>query len=187
MEKKDRRNYQKKYYQEHKEYYRNYHKQYRKENREKLNEYGKKYRQENKEKRKVYLKKYCLKNREKLKEYKKRYRLKNREKLREYMRSYSKKYPERIKAYKVLNLAIKIKKIKREPCEVCGKIGVHGHHTDYSRPLLVTWLCPRCHKEEHLNSKGRILTINNKYNYGRNIFRKRVVGWNRILQPKRVT
>lgn len=42
---------------------------------------------------------------------------------------------------------------KPDSCEVCGrqpgKVHLHGHHTDYSRPLEVRWLCRGCHDEEH--------------------------------------
>lgn len=31
-------------------------------------------------------------------------------------------------------------------CESCGAVGqTNGHHSDYSRPLFVTWLCRPCH------------------------------------------
>jgi len=42
---------------------------------------------------------------------------------------------------------------KPERCEACGsepgKPRLHGHHTDYKRPLDVIWLCRPCHHEEH--------------------------------------
>lgn len=35
-------------------------------------------------------------------------------------------------------------------CERCGEVArTEGHHTDYSRPLFVEWLCNPCHMEHH--------------------------------------
>lgn len=34
-------------------------------------------------------------------------------------------------------------------CEVCGAKEVQGHHTDYRRPLVVTWLCTTHHSAAH--------------------------------------
>lgn len=36
-------------------------------------------------------------------------------------------------------------------CEVCGAAS-EAHHHDYSDPLAVTWLCPKHHRERHLQS-----------------------------------
>lgn len=41
-------------------------------------------------------------------------------------------------------------KIARMPCNVCGEIKSQAHHDDYSKPLDVTWLCPKHHKELHM-------------------------------------
>lgn len=42
---------------------------------------------------------------------------------------------------------------KPATCSSCGAspgIGaIHGHHTDYSQPLAVVWLCAQCHATEH--------------------------------------
>jgi hypothetical protein len=46
--------------------------------------------------------------------------------------------------------AIRIGKLRREPCVSCGATPAEGHHPDYSKPLDVVWLCFRCHREhEH--------------------------------------
>ena len=36
-----------------------------------------------------------------------------------------------------------------EPCEDCDDPDVEMHHTDYSQPLLVIWLCRACHLFRH--------------------------------------
>ncbi len=39
--------------------------------------------------------------------------------------------------------------IKPSRCSSCGryvaKRALHGHHDDYALPLVVRWLCPKCH------------------------------------------
>lgn len=34
-------------------------------------------------------------------------------------------------------------------CKGCGVDSVQAHHSDYSKPLDVQWLCPQCHGREH--------------------------------------
>lgn len=43
------------------------------------------------------------------------------------------------------------KLLKPKVCSKCGVTAnkIHGHHTDYSKPLEVVWLCSICHAEEH--------------------------------------
>jgi len=59
---------------------------------------------------------------------------------------------EKIKTQKLLQYAVKkgyvIKPAYCEKCFVNCK--PQGHHKDYSKPLEVMWLCPKCHKEIHL-------------------------------------
>ena len=64
---------------------------------------------------------------------------------------YRKANPEKSLAQDKLNIAVKGGKIIRpEKCQVCKlKTKVHGHHIDYSKPLEVIWLCPKCHAKEH--------------------------------------
>jgi hypothetical protein len=49
----------------------------------------------------------------------------------------------------VLGKAVFRGKLKPHPCWVCGSTKVHGHHSDYDRPLDVVWLCPLHHKQAH--------------------------------------
>ena len=41
--------------------------------------------------------------------------------------------------------------VRPKNCKRCGsnKHKIHGHHSDYDKPLDVIWLCPKCHIAEH--------------------------------------
>jgi hypothetical protein len=47
--------------------------------------------------------------------------------------------------------AVKRKEMSRpEYCSFCGDAGmIEAHHPDYSRPLMVEWLCVPCHRQAH--------------------------------------
>jgi hypothetical protein len=65
--------------------------------------------------------------------------------------------PEQNRAHVKLHRAIRLGRLIRPSnCEECGqdpgkcKNGaskIQAHHEDYSRPLDVQWLCPKCHSE----------------------------------------
>jgi hypothetical protein len=38
-------------------------------------------------------------------------------------------------------------------CEDCGDPDTEAHHPDYDRPMVVRWLCRKCHKAEHRRLK----------------------------------
>jgi hypothetical protein len=60
--------------------------------------------------------------------------------------------PTKFRAREAVNKALKTGRlIKPRACERCSKphAKLHGHHEDYSRPLDVAWLCPKCHKTRH--------------------------------------
>lgn len=57
--------------------------------------------------------------------------------------------PAKVAARLAVRVAIKSGKMTRNPCEKCGKPKAQAHHEDYSKPLEVKWLCPRCHGLEH--------------------------------------
>lgn len=68
-----------------------------------------------------------------------------------YKREYYKKNPLKNKArYNIYN-AIVAGKIFKKPCQICGELKVEAHHSDYSKPLDVIWLCKNHHLELHRN------------------------------------
>lgn len=59
------------------------------------------------------------------------------------------RHPGREKARYAVSNAIRDGRLTPWPCEVCGTEEAEGHHPDYSRPLMVVWLCPPHHREAH--------------------------------------
>jgi len=39
--------------------------------------------------------------------------------------------------------------LEQRPCEHCGDTKSLAHHEDYSKPLVVMWLCQPCHSLRH--------------------------------------
>ncbi len=62
-----------------------------------------------------------------------------------------KKYPDRQKArVSVMEAVKKGELIRPKRCPCCNKKKlVQAHHTDYTKPLEVKWLCRGCHADEH--------------------------------------
>src|SRR3990167_6430241 len=77
------------------------------------------------------------------------------ERKKEYLKEYSKvkrHSPEsgyKFKAREELNWAVRSSKLKRpDNCSKCIRNkNIEGHHSDYSKPLEVIWLCKLCHYE----------------------------------------
>ena len=68
----------------------------------------------------------------------------------EYKRLYRKENKQKYLAHKAVNRAVASGKLIRMPCVVCGETErIEGHHTDYSKPLKVIWLCRKHHEEWH--------------------------------------
>ena len=64
------------------------------------------------------------------------YELSARDRLRSICRAYT-------------NVLIRRGVLKRGPCVDCGSTDVEAHHTDYSKPRVVTWLCALCRRARH--------------------------------------
>lgn len=58
--------------------------------------------------------------------------------------------PDGYRAQTALNNAVRDGRIRKEPCALCGgSEHVHAHHKDYAEPLVVVWLCAKCHHRLH--------------------------------------
>lgn len=64
-------------------------------------------------------------------------------------RRYRDENKEKYKAHWTVAHAIKAGKLIKSNCEKCGSVKAHAHHDDYSKPLDVRWLCPKCHNKHH--------------------------------------
>ena len=65
--------------------------------------------------------------------------------------SWRAKNPGKVKATQVVSNAVRGGKLTKLPCEVCGStVSVQAHHDDYSKPLVVRWLCVKHHNELHI-------------------------------------
>lgn len=71
---------------------------------------------------------------------------------RDAKRRYIQKNPLKRAAHVACNNAIRDGRIKKFPCEICGKEKAQAHHDDYSKPLDVRWLCTKHHAEWHKNN-----------------------------------
>lgn len=68
-----------------------------------------------------------------------------------YRKKYGQKRRSRLKERSqcAVAYAIKTGKLKRTACQECGNPKSEAHHTDYSKPLDVEFLCRRCHQLKH--------------------------------------
>jgi DNA repair exonuclease SbcCD ATPase subunit len=55
----------------------------------------------------------------------------------------------RVRASVAVGRAIRKGTIRKQPCHVCGAEKAEAHHTHYSHPLEVVWLCRSHHVQLH--------------------------------------
>jgi hypothetical protein len=65
----------------------------------------------------------------------------------EYHKRHNRRYPEKAKARELAGNAVRDGRLAKKPCEVCGDPIAQKHHSDYSKPLEVQWLCFKHHRE----------------------------------------
>lgn len=65
----------------------------------------------------------------------------------EYVKRMRARNPEKYKARQKVSNSIRNGSIKKGKCEMCGDPNTEAHHTDYSKPLEVMWLCRKHHME----------------------------------------
>lgn len=66
-----------------------------------------------------------------------------------YQRMWIARNSEKRKAHNAVNNAVRDGILTKLNCEVCGDPETHGHHDDYSKPLVVRWMCQVHHMEYH--------------------------------------
>lgn len=78
--------------------------------------------------------------------------------IRRIKKKWSDNNPLKKRAHGLVAKALVAGTLVKEPCVSCGASSdiTNGHHPDYSLPLHVVWLCPKCHKAEHARiNKGK--------------------------------
>lgn len=73
---------------------------------------------------------------------------KNPERRKANLLKYKEKNLEKIKARAAVQHAVRDGKLQRQPCRDCGE-KAHAHHSNYSKPLDVIWLCAEHHAQLH--------------------------------------
>lgn len=85
--------------------------------------------------------------------------LKNKSKMNGYKLEWRRKNKEKRLAHYAVGNALRDGKLIKQECEVCGLMDSHAHHPDYSKKLIVVWLCPRHHSDLHKKMKYNLTKI----------------------------
>jgi hypothetical protein len=82
-------------------------------------------------------------------EYARNWREQNKELCLQRVNSWKEKNKLAVRSHDKVKYAKKANKLFPNPCIICGIKEVHAHHTDYSKPLFITWLCRSHHRLVH--------------------------------------
>lgn len=66
---------------------------------------------------------------------------------------YRERNPKKYRATNAVNNALRLGKMIKMPCQICGNINSFAHHDNYNYPLAVRWLCDFHHKDWHKHNK----------------------------------
>lgn len=101
--------------------------------------------------RNKFIEKYQKNNPNKVKEWRANYLSTDagKQMIRASVTRYRKDNKEKAFAHWTVQHAKRSGKLRQQLCEECGESNTHAHHDDYSKPLTVRWLCPKCHKKHH--------------------------------------
>src|SRR3989304_4621277 len=66
--------------------------------------------------------------------------------------------PEKVRAERKLRYAVKCGLLIRpSTCSMCGDGGkIHSHHSDYTKPREVIWVCSLCHSDIHRQKRAEL-------------------------------
>lgn len=142
----DRKEYNREYYLRNRERLLARRKEYYRENDEKIKAWNREYNKGRVEERRETQRLWREKNADKLKQYREEHRAERAAYAREYRESVKDRYKE---AHHAVSNAIKLGKMEKKPCEICGNNNSQAHHDDYNKPLEVRWLCRSCHLAWH--------------------------------------
>lgn len=132
--------------------------EYRKNNRELLREKARNYYKDNKSDCALRNKKYYEEHKDYILARQKDYYKKNKKRLYENSRESRIRFHKQTGwASSKAEYALRVGKIFKKSCEICGESNAEMHHDDYSKPLEVRWLCRRCHTEWHKNNTPKYL------------------------------
>lgn len=113
---------------------------------------GKRWREEHRDQISANHLRWRNNNPERISKYRKAFRLKNPAAVLAGVMRYQARHPERRAARRKVAAAVRAGTLVRpDTCSGCetptGRI--EGHHDDYNKPLVVRWLCRRCHQDHH--------------------------------------